>query len=326
MTRRRVLLAAGGLVLAPLLRAQSPRALRRIGFLSPGTRELSQPNLDVFRSELTRLGYAVGRDPVIEIRWSDGNTERLPALAHELLALNPAVIVTATQVGVEALKAATSTVPVVFIAVSNPDTNGFVASLARPGGNMTGTASRVVGFSFKLAEVLREVLPAAKRIALLDLEGYPSQERNRSFFEKMLPKLGFELAVVVPVKGTEDFGRAFAQIQAHKADVVWAVPHALLAAHARKLSELAQQMRMPLVGPRRAFAEGGGLLSYDNDVREDYRRAAVFVDRILKGAAPADLPVEQLDRFRLVLNLRAANALGIRVPQAVRARADEVIE
>jgi len=326
MTRRRLLLGAGGFVLAPLLWAQSPSASRRIGFLSPGTRELSQPNLDVFRSKLMKLGHTVGRDLTIDIRWSDGITERLPALARELLALNPAVIVTATQVGVEALKAATSTVPIVFIAVSNPDTNGFVASLARPGGNMTGTASRVVGFSFKLAEVLREILPAAKRIALLDLEGYPSQDRNRAFFEKMLPKLGFDLAVVVPVKGTEDFGRAYAKIKAHQADVVWAVPHTLLVAHARKLSELAQQARMPLVGPRRAFAEGGGLLSYDNDVREDYRRAAVFVDRILKGAKPGDLPVEQLDRFQLVLNLRAANALGIRIPQAVRARADEVIE
>ncbi len=326
MIRRQLLLAAGGLGLAPLLWAQSPGALRRIGFLSPGTRELSQPNLDVFRAELTRLGYTVGRDLAIDIRWSDGITERLPALARELLALNPAVIVTATQVGVEALKAVTSTVPVVFIAVTNPDKNGFVASLARPGGNMTGTAARVVGFNFKLAEFLREVLPAAKRIALLDLEGYPSQERNRAFFEKMFPKLGFELAAVVPVKSAEDFGRAFAQIQAHKAEVMWAVPHALLAAHARKLSELAQQARIPLVGPRRAFAEGGGLLSYDNDVREDYRRAAAFVDRILKGAKPAHLPVEQLDRFQLVLNLRAANALGIRIPQAVRARADEVIE
>jgi putative ABC transport system substrate-binding protein len=311
---------------APVARAQSGKAPRRIGFLSPGTRELSQPNLDVFRTALKGLGYAEGRDLAFDIRWSDGITERLPALARELLALNPAVIVTATQVGVETLKAATSTVPVVFIAVSNPDKQGYVASLARPGGNMTGTASRVVGFSAKLAEVLREILPAAKRVALLDLEDYPSRERNRAFFEKMLASRGFELAAVVPVGSAEDLPRAYVQIKAHKAEIVWAVPHALLVAHARKLSELAQQARLPLVGARRAFAEGGGLLSYDNDVREDYRRAAFFVDRILKGAKPAELPVEQLDRFQLVLNLRTANALNIRIPQAVRARADEVIE
>lgn len=327
--RRRALLLASGAwagLYFTRARAQPAKAPRRIAFLSPGTRESSAPYIEVFRSSLKRLGYVEGRDLTIDVRWSDGITERLPELARELLALNPAIVVTATQVGAQTLRAATGTVPVVFIAVSNPDTQGFVASLARPGGNMTGTAFRAGGFNFKLAEVLRETLPPAKRIALLDIESYAGREANQAFFEKMFPKLGFELAGVARVGGPEDFARAFGQIKAHRADAVWAVPHALLTAHARKLSELALLERLPLVGPRRVFADGGALLSYDNDLREDYRRAAAFVDRILKGAKPADLPVEQPDRFQLVVNLRAAKALGIRIPQSVRARADEVIE
>lgn len=326
--RRALLLASGACAALAAARAwaQAARAPRRIAFLLPGTRELGHANLEAFKSALTGLGYVEGRDLVIDVRWSDGISERLPGLARELLALDPAVVVTATQVGAAALKAATITVPVVFISVGNPDTQAFVASLARPGGNMTGTAFRAGGFNSKLAEVLRETLPAAKRIALLDIENYPSREVNRAFFEKMLPKLGFELTAVVPVGSAADFAQAFAEIRKRRAQVVWAVPHALLAANAAKLSELALQLRIPLVGPRRAFADEGGLLSYDNDVREDYRRAAAFVDRILKGAKPADLPVEQLDRFQLVLNLRTAKALGIRIPQSVRTRADEVIE
>jgi hypothetical protein len=218
--RRELLIAWGAWASLGAARAwaQAAKAPRRIGFLSPGTRELSQPNLDIFRSALKGLGYAEGHDLVIDIRWSEGVTERLPALARELL------------------------------------------------------------------------------------------------------------AAVVPVNSAEDFSRAYARIKEHRADVVWAVPHALLVAHARRLSELALQARLPLVGPRRAFTDGGALLSYDNDVREDYRRAASYVDRILKGAKPADLPVEQPDRFQLVVNLRAAKALGIKVPPSVRARADEVIE
>lgn len=328
MKRRTLLIAWGAWASLDATRAwaQVAKAPRRIAFLSPGTRELSEPNLDVFRSALKGLGYVEGRDLVIEVRWSDGITERLPALARELLALDPAVVVTATQVGAAALKAATSTVPVVFISVGNPDAQGFVASIARPGGNMTGTAFRAAGFNTKLAEALRETLPAVRRIAMLDLKNYPSREANQAFLEKMFSKLGFELAAVVPVSSAEDFARAYARIKEHRAEAVWAVPHALLVAHARKLSELALQARLPLVGPRRAFTDGGALLSYDNDVREDYRRAASYVDRILKGAKPADLPVEQQDRFQLVVNLRAAKALGIRIPQSVRARADEVIE
>lgn len=328
MDRRRLLLAASALLSALPLRAlqAAQGAPKRIGFLSPGTRDLSQPNMDEFRAALKKLGYAEGRELVIDIRWSEGITERLPELARELLTLNPAVLVTVTQVGAEALKAATSTVPVVFIAASNPDKAGFVASLARPGGNMTGTAFRAGGFNNKLAEVMREVLPTAKRLAVLDLESYAGRESNQDFFQRMLPKVGFELAGIVRVSSPDELARAFGQIKAHKAEVAWAVPHALFVAHATTLSRLALQARVALVGPRRALAEGGALLSYDNDVREDYRRAATFVDRILKGAKPGDLPVEQPDRFQLVLNLRTAKALRIAIPPAVRARADEVLE
>lgn len=206
--------------------------------------------LEVFTQRLKELGHVEGRDFVIDKRFADGSVERLPAIAAELIALRPTVVVAPTSIGAAAFRQATSTVPVVFIAVTDPDKQGFVAN----------------------------------------------------------------------------FERVFARIAAGKAKVVCATTYSYFQTHARRIADLALQARLPLFGLRRVFTDAGGLLSYDNDLKEDYRRAAGFVDRILKGAKPADLPVEQPDRFELVINARTAKTLGIKIPQSVLLRATEVIE
>jgi len=327
MKRRTFILASGAWAALACTRvaAQSLQALRRIAFLLPSTREFSKPQLDAFTARLKELGYAEGRDIAIEKRWADGSIERLPALARELLALKPEVILAPTSAVAAAFKKETSTVPVVFIAVANPDGLGFVASLARPGGNMTGLAFRGQSMTAKLIEMVRETLPAARRIALLDIEGNPNADKFRSFYLEGFAALGFEVDFVA-VKQAEEFERAFARITTRKAEVLYVTPYPLFVSHARKLGELSMQARLPMVGPRRAFTDAGGLLSYDNDLKEDYRGAAVFVHKILNGARPADLPVEQPDRFHLAVNMRSAKALGIKIPQSVLLRADEVIE
>jgi putative ABC transport system substrate-binding protein len=329
LDRRQLLLAAPALFSAPLLRAQNtrpaPQAPRRIAFLSPSTREFGRPLLDAFRAALKDLGYVEGRDLTIEIRWSEGQTERLPALARELVALKPEVLLTATSLGAAAIKQATSSVPVVFVATGDPVGHGFVASLARPGGNMTGIAYRRE-FYGKLADLVRESLPEARRIAVLDLESYPSRDRDSAerFFRSVFPTPPFEMRIF-RINRAEEIETSFKRIRESKADLVWAMVHGMLVSNAGKIGALALQARLPVVGARRVFAEAG-LLSYDNDVREEYRRAAVYVDKILKGAKPADLAVEQLDRFQLVINLRTARALGIKIPQSVLLQATEVIE
>ncbi len=292
----------------------------------PSTREFSKPQLEAFTARLAELGYVEGRDIVIEKRWADGSVDRLPALAHELLALKPQVVVAPSSPVAAAFKKATSTVPVIFAAVSGPDRQGFVASYARPGGNMTGVAFNSGALARKLAEMARETFPAARRIAVLDLDDASALgAMPRSTFLAYWADLGFTTEVLL-VKEVADFAPAFDRIARWKAEIVYCGPPPLFVSYARELNELAAKARLPLIAPRRALTVAGGLFSYDNDLREDYRRAAGYVHRILKGAKPADLPVDQPERFHLVVNLRTAKALGIKIPQSVLLRADEVIE
>ena len=247
--------------------------------------------LEVFTQRLKELGHVEGRDFVIDKRFADGSVERLPAIAAELIALRPTVVVAPTSIGAAAFRQATSTVPVVLIAVTDPDKQGFVATLARPGGN----------------------------------KGDPTLERFRPLYRSSFAAVDIEVDFI-SVGLAENFERVFARIAAGKAKVVCATTYSYFQTHARRIADLALQARLPLFGLRRVFTDAGGLLSYDNDLKEDYRRAAGFVDRILKGAKPADLPVEQPDRFELVINARTAKTLGIKIPQSVLLRATEVIE
>lgn len=304
--------------------AQAHKPLRRIAFLMPATRKFSEPQFDAFAMRLAELGYVEGRDVVIEKRWADGSLERLPALVQELLALKPEVVVAPSSPVAAAFKKTTSTVPVVFTAVTDPDRQGFVTSYARPGGNMTGVAFESGAMAAKLGEILRETLPAARRIALFDLDD-PSTERFRPALLTNFAALGFKVEVFL-VKQPEEFASTFTRIARSRAEIVFVGAAPLFTAHAPVLNGLAVKARLPLIGPRRAYAVAGGLFSHDNDLKEDYQRAAAYVDRILKGAKPADLPVEQPHRFHLAVNLKTAKTLGIKIPQSVLLRATEVIE
>ncbi len=325
MNRRTLLKGAGAWVaLVPgRLRAQSRPTLPRVAFLHPSTPEFSKPQQDAFAARLKELGYQEGRNVLIDRRWANGSWERLPALARELLALNPAVIVAPANQAAAAVRQETSTVPIVFLAVDAPDRLGFVASLGRPGGNMTGTSFRGPAMSAKLRELIREVFPHGRRVAVL-IGDDPATQKVLPAARVNFAQAGLEVEFFV-VKG-HDYAAAFARIVQWRPDILWPAPTPQFVSVARELAAFAAVNRLPMVGTRRAYADTGGLLTYDNDLREDYRRAAGYVDRILKGANPGDLPVEQPDRFQLVVNLRTAKSLGITIPPPVLLRADEVIE
>lgn len=325
MKRRRLLLASGACAALAATRALAQsKALPRVALI------LSRPDaagtlLEAFTARLKELGYSEGRNVAIETRWFEGKVERLPELARELVASNPAVIVVVASPSAMALKNATRTIPVVFISVGNPDSQGFVASLARPGGNMTGLSFRYESMEAKLMEAVRATLPATRRVAVLDPVGDPAMIKLRPNIKAHFESMRFE-AEFVPVKDADDLARAIDEVARRKLDLLYAAPLALLLLNARRIGELALARRLVLVGPRRPFAEAGGLMSYDNDLKADFVAAARFVHRILKGANPGDLPVEQPDRFQLVLNQRTAKALGIKFPQSLLVQATEVIE
>ena len=322
MNRRRLILAAGAFAATPLLRAQAPR---RIAWIGMSNRENGQPYVDAFTAKMAELGFAGGRDYTIEFRYAEGRVDRLPALVGELLALKPDLAIASTSPVAAAFKQQTSTVPVVFVTVVEPDVQGFVASLARPGGNMTGVAFRGEAMEAKLREMIRETLPAARRVAALTIEGDRALDRFLAGARARFKASGFEVEFFT-VRDAKDFDQAFAKLSARKTDVIYMPTAAFFVSQAPRLGELALRAKLPMVGSRRAFAAAGGLFSYDNDLKDDFRGAATFAARIFKGARPSDLPVEHPDRFHLAVNLRTAKALGIKIPQSVLLRADEVIE
>lgn len=326
MKRRELFLASGALALlaAAGAGAQAPRP-RRIAFLSPSTEKFGRPMIEVFMARLRELGYVEGRDYVIDMRWAEGRFDRFAPMAGELLALRPTVILASTAPSAAAFKQLTGTLPILFISSVDPIAEGFVESLARPGRNMTGTTYRGLAMVDKTIEMLREIVPGARRIAMLDQGDDPALQNMRAFYRKGFSANGFEVEFF-PVKQAEDIDTAFARIASAKPAAFFASARPFFVSQARRICDLALKARLPVVGARRAFPDAGGLLSYDNDLRDDYRRAAVFVDKIFKGAKPADLPVEQPDVYEMVVNLRTAKALGLKIPQSVLVRATEVIE
>jgi putative tryptophan/tyrosine transport system substrate-binding protein len=325
MKRREFLLASGASAALIVAHAAAQSKPPRVALILLSNPDTADPLLGAFTERLKELGYAEGRDVVIEKRWYGDKFERLPGVAREVVSLNPAVIVTVATPATMAIKNATRTIPVVFIAVTNPDTQGFVASLARPGGNMTGTSFRADAMDTKLLEAVRATMPSVRRAAVIDPAGDPVMARLRRTAKARFEALRID-AEFVPVKDAGDLGRAIDEVARRKFDLLYMYPLALLTLNARRIAELALERRLVLVGTRRLYADAGGLMSYDNDLKADFNAAAGFVHRILKGAKPGDLPVEQPDRYQLVLNLRTAKALGIRFPQSVLLQATEVIE
>lgn len=323
MNRRDALMSVLALgALAPSAWAQPARIPRKIGWLSENTRKSSEGSMAIVLAQLKALGQAEGRDFVIEGRWGDGRIDRLPVLAKELIALEPAVIFALTGPAVGALKLATARVPIVFANIGEPVERGFVASLARPGGNITGTTFRAEVFG-KLVELVRDTLPAVKRIAALELDTDPVAKRVTAHFERAAAALGISLSIV-RTKHVDDLERPFAELRDLKVQAVLLPPQ--FYPQAKAVVERAGRERLPAFGSLGRFADAGGLISLYNDTALTFERAAVMIDKILKGAKPADLAVEEPERFVMVVNLKTARVLGLTIPQSVLVRADRVIE
>jgi putative tryptophan/tyrosine transport system substrate-binding protein len=306
---------------AAVAQAQSPKSVYRIGILRTGS--APDPFVEAFRQGLRDLGYAEGQNISIEYRWAEGKNERLPDLAADLVRLKVDVIVAAGPGPILAAKQATSTIPIVTPVVLNPVDSGLIASLARPGGNLTGLASQADELPGKWMELLKETLPRASRVAvLLDPANDIGQLRAS---EVAARSLGLRLQVL-KVGSPDDFGTAFTEAQKNRADALIILASPFLYAHRTRLVELAAKHRLPTMYNQADWVVGsGGLMSYGPNLADMFRRAALYVDKILKGTKPADLPVEQPTKFEFVINLKAAQQIGLTIPPNVLARADKVI-
>jgi len=318
------LLAAGA---APVtVRAQQAGKVYRIGYLSTPTRESVERGLDAFLRKLRELGWVEGQNLVIEYRWAEGNVERLPDLAAELVRRNVDVIVAPAGSAALAAKNATSSIPIVMIFPSDPVEIGLVASLRRPGGNITGTTFTPGPEIFgRQLQILKETIPRAARVAILSNPADPSFALQVREVEAAARTLRMRLQHV-EAKGPEEFDSAFAAMVRERADALLVNGTSTFLAHRVRLAELAVKNRLPTMYSFRESVEAGGLMAYAVNMAAFVERAAVYVDKILKGAKPADLPVEQPTKFELTINLKTAKALGLTIPQSLLARADEVIQ
>jgi putative ABC transport system substrate-binding protein len=324
MIARRVLLgaSAGGLVaLARRAAAQTTAKRPRIGVLA----NQDNPPWQGFRQGLRELGYVEGGNLTIDWRWSEGRPERLPALAAELVALDVDIIVTSGTQAALAAKQATSRIPIVAALLSYPDRMGLVASLARPGGNVTGLTTVSPELAGKRLELLKAIAPAARRVAVLRNPTSPIERLGMDEFQTAAAVLGVQI-VPVDAPTPDDFKAAFAAIGAQRAEALVVIGNPVNFKGRQQIAQLALAGKLPSIFEERLFVTEGGLLSYAPDFLEMFRRSAGYVDRILKGAKPADLPVEQPTRFELVINLKTAKALALPIPQALLLRADEVIQ
>ena len=329
MNRRRFIgTVAGGLLVVPLAaEAQQAAEIARIGYL--GTNRAANPHLhEALRQGLRDLGYVEGRNLMIEYRDAEGKLERLPALAAELVALKLDVIVAPGTPQALAAKQTTKTIPIVFSAASNPVPDGLVTSLARPGGNVTGLATLSPELVGKGLEQLKQAAPGVSRVAVLWTPGGLG-ERTEKDMLKEADAAGRALGVrlqVVKARGPADLDKAFSDMARASADALTVLPSSMVLSERRRLVDLAAKNRLPALYAQREFVYAGGLMSYGPNVADLFRRAATYVDKILKGAKPADLPVEQPTKFELVINLKTAKALGLTIPRSLLQRADQVIE
>ena len=329
MRRRDLIAALGGAAVAwPLAAYAQQSAMPVVGFLNPASPQSYPRPLAAFLKGLAEAGYIDGQNITIQYRWAEGHNDRLPALAADLVRSHVSVIAATTTAAALAAKAATSTIPVVFETGSDPIKLGLVASLSRPGGNITGAASMSVEvIAAKGLELLHELLPAARVIALLVNPTNPTvaepQEREVLAAARAL---GLEVRVLQAANSERDFDGVFAKLlELHAAGLVISAD-ALFTSQSQQLAALAVCHAVPAVHARREFAMAGGLLSYGSEITDSYRVAGFYTGRILKGDKPADLPVQQATKVELVINLKAAKALGIAIPLSLSGRADELIE
>jgi putative ABC transport system substrate-binding protein len=329
MERRRFIeVIAGGLLVAPLAaEAQQAGKVYRIGYISnspPSTPETSRI-YEAFRQGLLERGWVEGQNAVIEWRFAEGRMERFPDLAADLMRLKVDIVVTLGGPAARAAKQATTTTPIVAIAVSDPVGQGLVASLARPGGNVTGLATLFPELAVKRLELLKEALPGVSRVAVLWNAANPGNVIILRGVQAAAQTLGVTLQTR-EVRGPDDFEAAFAKMRRERPDALMILDDPLLFQYRASIVDFAAKRRLPAMHPIRESVEAGGLIAYSVNLAELNRRAAEYVDKILKGAKPADLPVEQPTKFELVINLKTAKALGLTIPPSLLRRADEVIQ
>jgi len=318
---------SGGLIAAPLAASAQPAGkVYRIGFIVTATPDEVGHLIKALSEGLWELGYVEGRNVVFERRFAEGRQERLPALATELVRLNVDVIVTGSNPVIAAVKQATATIPVVMAVSRDPVGAGFIASLARPGGNITGLANdpgpEIIG---KDLELLKEAAPRVSRVAFLWNPVPPGAGIYKNVVESAARTLGVTFQSV-EVRGRNEFEGAFAAMVRERANGLVVATDPVFFGPRSQVVLLAARSRLPAVYGLREFPEAGGLMSYGPNVADQFRRAAIYVDKILKGAKSGDLPVDQATKFELVINLKTAKALGLTIPQSVLARADEVIQ
>jgi putative ABC transport system substrate-binding protein len=323
MNRRDAVLALLALGSSPFAaQAQQADKVWRIGHLS--AQSGPDGTVEAFREQLRNLGYAEGRNIVFEFRWAAGKNERIPELAAELVQLKVDLIVTRTTFVAAAAKRATSTIPIVMASAADPVGAGVVASLARPGGNVTGVTQNTTEVDGKRLQLLREVVPKATRIATLVWDKAQLKPLFLGQLRTAAQQMGITL-VIQEIGTSEALAGAFNAMQRERAQGLIVPSSPFHNNNRKRIVELAAQHRLPSMFDGRAFVDEGGLVSYGPSGVEMSRRAAFYVDKILKGAKPADLPVEQPSRFEMVVNLKTAKALGLTIPQSLLARADEVI-
>src|SRR5437870_7876149 len=304
--------------------AQQPTKVPRIGFLVATSLSDISDRLDAFRQGLRELGYVEGKNIVIEWRYAEGKQDRAPALAAELVRLKVDVVVTGGPVSTRAIKEATTTIPIIMAQDADPVANGFVASLARPGRNITGLSTLAPEISGKQIELLKEIIPKLSRVAVLGTSTRPGNAQSLKETERAAGAFGVKLQYL-DVKGPQDIETAFRAATKAHADAVLLLGGAVFNSQRTQIVDLAVKSRLPAIYAVVEFVEDGGLMTYGVSLTDLYHRAAKYVDKILKGAKPADLPVEQPTKFELVINLKTAKELGLTIPPSVLLRADKVI-
>jgi putative ABC transport system substrate-binding protein len=324
MNRREPIFLLAGAVVAPLpLSAQSSSRVWRIGVLETTPMDLNVPNINAFRQSLQDLGYVEGQNLIVAYRSAEGRGERFTELAADLLRLNVDVIVTRGTPAVLAAKKATTTIPIVMAAVGEPLM--VVASLARPGGNITGLSGYSTDLEAKRAQLIKELVPGAVRIAGLYNMGNPVVPPQWNQLQTAAQKLGIE-PQLLDVRKPEDIAPAFNAASGQHADALMVGVDALTQENRTLIAKLAADHRLPAIYVSKEYVDAGGLVAYGPSYPDLYRRAAIYVDKIFRGTSPSDLPVEQPTKFELIINLKAAKALGLTIPPTLLATADEVIE
>jgi len=324
MHRRSLLAGLMSIVVTPVaVEAQPAGKVPRVGMLMPVSPAAASYNIEAFRRGLAERGYSEGQNIALESRFADGRVEPLADLAAELVRLNVDVIVTWGTPAAHAAKRATQTIPIVMAAVAEPVATGLVASLARPGGNITGVSfpSR----NGKNVQLLKEIVPQVSKVALL---WNPDNQVHPVVLREMQRAAGIMAVQLQPlaVRDPREFDAAFAAMMRERADAVIVLNELMFLAHRTRIVDLVAKSRLPATYDRREWAEAGGLMSYGPSFRDSFRRAAAYVDKILKGTKPSDLPVEQPTRFELVINLKTAKTLSLTIPPALLLRADQVIQ